>query len=768
MSKTRRLNSGYLTKILLLLVFMCLLYGYQPVNAATAANGTVTADSLNVRKSASSSSTSLGTIQFGTQVTIVGKKKDSKNDLWYKINVKMKEKVVEGYVHSNYIDKNTVYDYVQRTGTINASTLNVRKSTSTTSTILAKVPKGTKVTVIGTKKVSGTTWVKMTLTVNGKVITGYTHSKYVTRDAITTETNQYLFATSNSVNVPVYKKANTYTSLKAKLKKSQDVVILGTFTVGGVSWYKVKVKMNESNVYGYVKASDLTKKTATVSATQSLDAKVTKQIGIYQIASTVSKKLKTVPVGTSLTVKGNLTVNSVKWYRVTVKISGKDYSGYMPASCIQLDAEAEFEQSIQAFPESYKSYLRKLHETYPKWKFVAVNTGLDWNTVIENESKAGRNTIQSNVPKGGSVTAYSFPFSYLSTNPGAYDWSTDTYTLMDGSNWYTAAKDVIEYYMDPRNSLTAERIWQFEALAYDENQKLSVVNKILESTFMNGDYSCIDSATKQEETGNYAKTFMEVGKLSGASPYFLAARAKQELGTKGSGSVSGTYPGYEGIYNFYNIGANDSSTGQAVANGLRWASTGVTYNRPWTSIYKALLGGSQYISTSYINKGQNTLYLQKFNVVYAPYFSHQYMTNVMAPTSEARTQYNSYNALGILNDSYVFYIPVYQNMPKSAESLPAAAGNPNSYVKNLTASFGKTKLTLTPTFNYMTTSYTMVVTSDIDKITIEGSPISRYGSINGLGTYELKEGKTTSIPIKCTAGNGTSTTYTLKVSRLAS
>lgn len=114
-------------------------------------------------------------------------------------------------------------------------------------------------------------------------------------------------------------------------------------------------------------------------------------------------------------------------------------------------------------------------------KFVAVNTGLDWNTVIKEETRVGRNTIQSELPNGGT---YGVPFSYLSTESGAYDWSKDKYTLMDGTNWFTADTKVIEHYMDPRNFLTSDKIFQFEAQAYDSTQKSSVVSSILSNTFM--------------------------------------------------------------------------------------------------------------------------------------------------------------------------------------------------------------------------------------------------------------------------------------------
>ena len=768
MKQTQKTKKMWALLLAFMIVTTSLLCGKQvEVQAAVAPNGTVTASSLNVRASAKTTAASLGKLQKGTQVSILGTKKDSKGEVWYKVTAQISSDTVEGYVHSKYIEQNPVYSYVKKTGVTNATTLNIRKSTSTSSAILAKVPKGTKVTVIGEKKVSGVKWLKMELTYNKKKITGYTHSTYVTYDVITGSGDQYLYGIANKENVTVYSKANTYTTIKAKLIKDQEVIILKKLTVSGTSWYKLKLKMNGTTVYGYTKASGITKKTATVSAKQKLAAKVIKSAKTYQIATTVAKNLKTASAGQKVTVTGTLTVKNVKWYRCKFSISGKSYDGYIQASYIELDSDAQFEESIAAFPQSYKTSLRKLHEAYPNWTFVPIETGLDWNYVIENESRVGRNTIQSNVPKGGSVTSYSAPFSYLSTASGAYDWATDRYSVMDGSNWYTAAPEVIAYYMDPRNSLTETGIFQYEALSYHKNQKASVVKKILEPSFMNGSYECVDSMDGSIDKGTYNELFMSAAKESGASPYFLAARALQELGTRGSNSVSGNYPGYEGIYNFYNIGANDSANGGAIANGLRWASSGTTYLRPWTSISKAIRGGAQYIATSYINKGQNTLYLQKFNVVYAPLFSHQYMTNVMAPSSEAKLKYNSYNTMGIIKDACVFYIPVYKNMPSTPCQLPKANGNPNSYMKSITACYGSNTMNLTPTFNYLNQNYTMVVANNISEITLKGTAVSSHATITGLGTYQLKEGKTTTIKIKCTAGNGTSTTYTLKVSRLA-
>jgi beta-N-acetylglucosaminidase len=433
--------------------------------------------------------------------------------------------------------------------------------------------------------------------------------------------------------------------------------------------------------------------------------------------------------------------------------------------------DVAFETLIAKFPADYRTKLRALHEKHPNWKFVAVQTGLNWSDVIQNESIVGRNTIQSNYPKGGNTLA---PFSYLSTESGAYNWANDTYIVKDGTNFYSASSQVISYYMDPRNFLNEDDIFQFEALAYDSSQKVSVVQSILSNTFMKGNYRVVDSATGKIATGSYKQAFMDAGKQSKSSPYFLASRVKQEVGVNGSNSTSGTYGAYAGIYNFYNIGAFDG--GDAVAKGLQWAKGGAsgatTYGRPWTTPYKSIVGGAQYIAKNYINKGQNTLYFQKFNVNpvnNSNLYLHQYMTAVQAPSLEGRSTKNAYNSLGILDDVMVFYIPVYNNMPAKACALPPATGNPNPYIRYTNLYNGTTKLTgLTPTFRYDRHEYTMVVPANVSSITFTAYAVSSRASITGAGTYTLKSaGQTTTIKLMGIAENGTRQVYTFKITRSA-
>ena len=90
------------------------------------------------------------------------------------------------------------------------------------------------------------------------------------------------------------------------------------------------------------------------------------------------------------------------------------------------------------------------------------------------------------------------------------------------------------------------------------------------------------------------------------------------------------------------------------------------YLRPWTTPGAAIIGGAKYISKYYIEKGQYTSYLKKFNVnpkgSYSVY-NHQYMANLAAPYSESYSSFKSYRDNDLLKEALEFTIPIYENMP---------------------------------------------------------------------------------------------------------
>lgn len=449
--------------------------------------------------------------------------------------------------------------------------------------------------------------------------------------------------------------------------------------------------------------------------------------------------------GQSVTILGQQSTNGTVWYNVRFTLDGCEYIGWIISTYVEViddtsgSVDEEYVQYLKnlGFPDSYCTALAKLHAKYPEWEFVPVMTGLDWQTVVEQESKAGVNLVQSTVND-----------ARKSTESFAYDWSKNKWYGFDGADWVCASSEFIAYCMDPRNYLDETYIFQFETLEYASYQTKEGVSSILSNTFMSGNYTDTDNKKK-----SYAETFVTVGSELGVSPYHLAARCKQEQGTKGTSQlISGTYSGYEGYYNYFNVGAYTTTSADKIVNGLIYAK-----KMEWNTIYKSIAGGSEVVANNYIKKGQNTVYFEKFNVVNSStLYSHQYMTNVMAAISEGSSAGSAYTDK---NQAFVFRIPVYENMPETAVTF-TDTGNPNNWLSSLKVS-GQS---LTPSFSASKTAYTIVVDSGVTTINVSATAVASTSTVSGTGKYSLEYGDNT-IKVSCVSESGSSRTYTITVAR---
>lgn len=368
-------------------------------------------------------------------------------------------------------------------------------------------------------------------------------------------------------------------------------------------------------------------------------------------------------------------------------------------------------------PAEYESYVAALKKAHPTWKFEFLYTGLDWNTVIENEAVNGR-----------SLVSYTFPKSYRAIDSSSYNSSTDSYIAKDGTSWFNAEQSVIKYYMDPRNFLDEINVFQFEKLSYDsKTQTLDGIKSMLKGSFMDNVY--ISNGTSNVL---YAQAFLDAATRSGASPYHLVSKVLQEVGKSGSGSTTGKNANYPGIYNFYNIGA--SSGTNPVENGLSWASstTAGDYLRPWNSQYKSIIGGALYISKNYISNGQDTIYLEKFDVetAYSGTYWHQYMTNISGAYTEGQKVYNAYKDLKLLETDFTFVIPVYNNFPSSKCNLPISAGSPYCWLSSLTVD--NYSVTPASTLQVETNNYSVTVPYSASSVTITAKPYNSSAKVTGL------------------------------------
>lgn len=555
--------------------------------------------------------------------------------------------------------------------------------------------------------------------------------------------------------------------------------------------------------------------------------------------------------GTSVTVIGESNDSDGKlWYQIRFSGSGAaGTTGYALSTYVRFpvtythDPDFESYLNAQGFPDSYKDGLRQLHAQYPGWVFIAQQTGLDWNTVIENETILGRSLIHKN-----SIS------SYKSIEDGAYDWDNGVWTGFDGSTWVAASDDLVRYYMDPRNFLDDVYIFQFLSQQYDASiHTREGLEGMLKGTFMQydapaggnsgdggsnaaePDHSAIqpssgviiapsgnsgadgnsghNSGGPGGETGrdnvsleaphasisrrettivatsygpgvvgegpggsvtggdpnagfsvtgsvSYADIIMNAASQSGVNPYVLAAMLIQEQGRQGkSGLISGTYSGYEGYYNYFNIGAYQSDNMSAVERGLWYASRSDNYGRPWNTPEKAIAGGAQFYGSTYVNAGQDTFYLKKYNVQGSNMYKHQYMTNVDAAAAEASLFAEAYSS-DLRNTALRFKIPVYVNMPETACAKPTGDGSPNNKLREL----GVEGFTLTPTYHRDTVSYDLIVDHTVASVNVYAGAIDSAATVNGQGTVQLESGGN-DITISVTAQNGSVREYIIHVVR---
>lgn len=515
------------------------------------------------------------------------------------------------------------------------------------------------------------------------------------------------------------------------------------------------IKKIISYILSFAVAASMAASCLTASAANMTGSCTADVLNVRSGAGTGYSKTGTVSYGDSLTILSETTDSSgAKWY----KISCGNVTGYVSAAYVQLtssgsqgssDADFESYMTKQGFPESYKPYLRTLHEQHPKWIFTAQKLGVDWNTALKEECVVGRNLVHS------SALA-----SWKSMEKGAYDFNGGYWYGLDGS-WVAASKEIIMYYMDPRNFLNDTYIFMFENQSYDPSyQTESGVKTILADTFMSGSYTCPD--TKKKYT--YSQTFMDAAKRSGVSPYHLASRCRNEQGVNGAPQSLGTVKGYENYFNFFDIQAYATSTMTAAEMGCKYAkTTNPTYLLPWTNQYKSIVGGSIFLGTGYITKGQDTLYLQKFDMVDGGngLYYHQYMTCVFGQANEAISLKNAYSQ-DILNSAMEFKIPVYNNMPDKLCPKPTSSGDNNNYLKSLSVS----GTSISPKFDKFTASYTAKVNAEVSSVTVNANPLGKSAKVSGKGKVSLKTGENT-VKVTCTAASGVKRTYTIKITRKA-
>ena len=284
----------------------------------------------------------------------------------------------------------------------------------------------------------------------------------------------------------------------------------------------------------------------------------------------------------------------------------------------------------------YKELIDELKQEHPNWTFTLFYTKLDWDEVIENEGHKDNSISPLNL----------IPDS--SEYPEDWQCEIDKDKRFDNGTWLCASDKAIKCQMDPRNILNDEDIFQFKELNYVEEAQTKLgLEEITQNTFLEG--------------YNISEALIQAGKSANLDPYFIASRLIQEQGRQGSTLSRGYEYNETIVYNPFNIRATGNSSGEILQNAGQYA-----YEQGWDTLEKAIVGGVEFLKEDYINNGQNTLYLQKFDIVNqdGELYTNQYMQNLLAPESEASNMLEIYETSDTVDCNLNFIIPLYENMPE--------------------------------------------------------------------------------------------------------
>ena len=439
------------------------------------------------------------------------------------------------------------------------------------------------------------------------------------------------------------------------------------------------------------------------------------------------------------------------FYKISLQFNSYYYTGYISkgtSSKAYVETktfkvtDGDINQMLTlGFPKSYAEKLAKLKVSHHNWQFVPYKVNATWDEVIAGETKY----ISTNLINGSNT-------SLRNTEDGAY--VNGKWTEFAGGGWYSASKQTVKYFVDPRNFLNDGHVFMFEVLNFDSSvQTTELLQSLLNGTFMSGNAFYYNDKNEKVNI-SYAQTFRDAGEKNQISSVHLISRVIQEQGSNGSSLSSGDNSEYPGYYNFFNINANGKTTSEVIHNGLAYAK-----KKGWNSPYKAIIGGASLLN-DYIKYGQNTLYLQKFDFAGDTYYSTQYMQNVRAPYSESYTAYSAYVKNNSLDIKFTFSVPVFKGTMPDKTSLDIKYNEDSSLSK-----LSVTSCNLNPSFTSSAYNYTCYVDKKIDNITVNASPTASTSTVKGTGKFDLNKDVTV-LEIIVTSAAGTTSTYKITVNKV--
>ncbi|MTT30432.1 SH3 domain-containing protein [Terrilactibacillus sp. BCM23-1] len=376
----------------------------------------------------------------------------------------------------------------------------------------------------------------------------------------------------------------------------------------------------------------------------------TANLNVRGTASGTATKLATLPKGTTVEV-----VRTGSWLKIKYKTGYAFVSGqYVKKQKLSAPAQPKKLTNYQA-----KTYNYSLDTVTKKQMGASPQTDKHYNMFISQGAFVSNGKLKisgsSGIVQSGTWNVRGGPSTnnWVVTQISNGKKVTIKKTVKSGKNtwyqidfptgWVNASPADVEYYLNPANfQAGSTQYYQFLKLSSATNLSTNEVNeKILK---------------EKGVLAGKASSFIQASKEQGINELYLISHSLLETGNGTSSlakgiivnSVNGKSVTPKKVYNMYGIGAVDSNPKKYGAERA--------YREGWFTPEAAIVGGAKFISSSYINNGQDTLYKMRWNP--AEPATHQYASDIgwaVKQTSQIKKLYDLLSSYTI-----TYEIPKYQ------------------------------------------------------------------------------------------------------------
>ncbi|SFK81150.1 N-acetylglucosaminidase [Salinicoccus halodurans] len=316
----------------------------------------------------------------------------------------------------------------------------------------------------------------------------------------------------------------------------------------------------------------------------------------------------------------------------------KDYAIYQPGHYLLTDPWGTANQYIKQL-STYGNSLFKAEKSMKlgAHTYYYGKIGNDYGWLEESRVKPAPDKPVAPSP---SVKTVRYNQSFNQVLNTQMNLSSKPQAWANGGGWRNATRSEVARFLDTSNQ-TSET-WMYTFLDLDRSQ--NIASSTLNNRLLSG----------KGTLSNQGSAFLNAANTQGINEVYLISHAIHETGNGTSTLAQGVRLDSNGnissngkkYYNMYGIGAYDYNP---VLAGARYAQ-----QMGWDTPAKAIVGGARFISQSYFNRGQTTLYSMRWNPLNPG--TYQYATDVNWAYATARNLQNYYNQLDIKGRYYTKHI----------------------------------------------------------------------------------------------------------------